>query len=68
MIQFCGDLLKIVSVCVGFAAIVVIVGYTMNDVPEAKDCIRRVARDMALSVIVCMVMLIVGYGLYIYLS
>lgn len=61
MIQFCEDLMKIVSVCAGFAAIVVVVGYTMDDVPEAKDCIRNSARGMATSAIICMVMLIAGY-------
>lgn len=58
MIQFCEDVMKIVSVCAGFAAIVVVVGYSMDDVPEAKDCIRKSARGMAATVIICMVMLI----------
>lgn len=58
MIQFYVDLMKIVSVCAGFAAIVVVVGYTMDDVPEAKDCIRNSARGMAASAIICMVMLV----------
>nr|DAK90133.1 MAG TPA: hypothetical protein [Caudoviricetes sp.] len=58
MIQFYGDLIKIVSVCVGFAAIVVVVGYTMDGDPETKDCIRESARGMAASAIICMVMLV----------
>lgn len=58
MILFCEDLMKIVSVCAGFAAIFVVVGYTMDDVPEAKDCIRKSARGMAATVIICMVMLV----------
>lgn len=58
MILFCEDLMKIVSVCAGFAAIVVVVGYTMDDVPETKDCIRKSARGMAASAIICMVMLV----------
>lgn len=58
MIQLCEDLMKIVSVCAGFAAIVVVVGCTMDDVPEAKDCIRNSARGMAASAIICMVMLV----------
>lgn len=61
MNQFCGDLLKIVSVCAGFIAIVIIVGYTMDDVPETKDYIRKSARGMAVSVIICMVMLVTVY-------
>ena len=58
MIQFCENVMKIVSVCAGFAAIVVVVGYTMDDVPEAKDRIRNSARGMAASTIICMVMLV----------
>ncbi len=58
MIQFCENVMKIVSVCAGFAAIVVVVGYTMDDVPETKDCIRKSARGMAASAIICMVMLV----------
>lgn len=58
MIQLCEDLMKIVSVCAGFVAIVVVVGYTMDADPETKDCIRKSARGMAVSVIICMVMLV----------
>lgn len=58
MIQFCENVMKIVSVCAGFAAIVVVVGYTMDDVPETKDCIRKSARGIAATVIICMVMLV----------
>ena len=50
--------MKIVSVCAGFAAIVVVVGYTMDGDPETKDCIRESARGMAAAVIICMVMLV----------
>lgn len=57
MIQFCEDVMKIVSVCAGFAAIFVVVGYTMDDDPQ-KDCIRKSARGMAATVIICMVMLV----------
>nr|DAI60408.1 MAG TPA: hypothetical protein [Caudoviricetes sp.] len=58
MIQLCEDLMKIVSVCAGFVAIVVVVGCTMDDDPKTKDCIRKSARGMAASVIICMVMLV----------
>ncbi len=58
MIQFCENVMKIVSVCAGIAAIVVVVGYTMDDAPEAKDRIRNSARGMAASAIICMVMLV----------
>ncbi len=58
MIQLCEDLMKIVSVCAGFVAIVVVVGYTMDDDSETKDCIRKSACGMAVSIIICMVMLV----------
>ena len=58
MIQLYEDLIKIVSVCAGFAAIFVVVSCTMDDDPETKDCIRKSARGMAVSGIICMVMLV----------
>lgn len=58
MIQLYEDLIKIVLVCAGFAAIFVVVGCTMGDDPETKDCIRKSARGIAVSVIICMVMLV----------
>ena len=58
MIQLYEDLIKIVSVCAGFAAIFVVVGCTMDGDPETKDCIRKSARGMAAAVIICMVRLV----------
>lgn len=58
MIQLYEDLIKIVSVCVGFAAIFVVVGCTMDGDLETKDCIRKSARGMVAAVIICMVMLV----------
>lgn len=61
MNQFCGDLLKIVSVCVGLAAFALAVNGLVDDDWLIKDEVRKSARVIATAVIICMVILIAGY-------
>lgn len=61
MNQFCGDLLKIVSVCGGLAAFALAVNGLVDDDWLIKDEVRKSARVIATAVIICMVILIAGY-------
>lgn len=58
MIQFYGDLIKIVSVCVGLAAFALAVNGLVDDDWLIKDEVRKSARGIAASAIICMVILV----------
>lgn len=61
MIQFCGGLLKIVSVCVWLVAFTLGVLCLIDDDYEIKGDVRKSARVIATAFIISMVVMIAGY-------